>query len=279
MAEKTKAVATLEEYKLISYTPDAFRGLLERAAGPGGKLEPRTDLSLITTPTGGSSSWDVPTLRGDESMKTITGIIVHQHVARGYWERGIDESGAMRTPPECRSYNGIVGIGTPGGTCATCPLAQFGSNQKTHRGQACKAMLWLYVMPPDRLLPYLLSIAPTGVRAARQHIMQLTAAGMAPWEVITEIGLEKAMNASGTPYVRPTFKVADMVPAEAVPKLEEYAEAFRTYVVGQAEASATFVPDLGDDDDVGSENIGDDATVEGEYTQSDDVEEQDDLPF
>src|SRR5438132_1612945 len=34
-----------------------------------------------------------------------------------------DEGGGLR----CQSFDNLIGIGTPGGTCLTCPLSQFGS--------------------------------------------------------------------------------------------------------------------------------------------------------
>ena len=69
----------------------------------------------------------IATLEGEESAKTVEGIIVGWRPARIYWKKGLNEGGG-KLPPDCTSIDGFIGIGDPGGACATCPFSKFGSS-------------------------------------------------------------------------------------------------------------------------------------------------------
>ena len=46
-------------------------------------------------------------------------------------------------PPDCGSFDGITGTGTPGGICKNCPFNQFGSGEG--KSKACKNRRMLYL--------------------------------------------------------------------------------------------------------------------------------------
>ena len=51
------------------------------------------DLDRVTMPLGGGLSWTVPTLEGEETVKSLEGIIVHWTAPRAYWQESMEESG------------------------------------------------------------------------------------------------------------------------------------------------------------------------------------------
>ncbi|MHC4621626.1 MAG: hypothetical protein ACYTEQ_28115 [Planctomycetota bacterium] len=229
MAE-SKSVVKVEEFKIAKSNPDRIGMLFRQAAGETG-INPITDLQQVRIPAGGGTAWSVPTLQGESMLKEITGLIVHHHAARSYWPMGIDESGGQ-SPPQCVSHDGIAGLGIPGGTCNVCPLAQFGSDRRG-RGQACKQMTWMYILQESSLMPLLVSIPSTGIKAARQYILALAGNGLAPYEAVTSIGLERTKNADGVQYSRPTFRFVEEIPEKMQAVVEEYAYALREYLIAR----------------------------------------------
>ena len=73
------------------------------------------DLDRVTMPLGGGLNWAIPTLDGEDSLKSLDGIIVHWSAPRAYWTSGMDEGGGS-SPPDCSSSDGERGQGDPGGT-------------------------------------------------------------------------------------------------------------------------------------------------------------------
>jgi len=80
----------------------------------------------VKLPAGGGTAFEIPSAEGEDSemVKDITGIIVYNHPAYAYYQ---DKYTGGNNPPDCGSFDGVTGIGTPGGDCATCPYNRFGS--------------------------------------------------------------------------------------------------------------------------------------------------------
>jgi len=199
-----KDVAVVEHYAIQEFDANTLKELVSEAAGPGGLQ--LSDLDRVKIPSGGGVSWTVPTLDGEESVKELTGIILHHQDVRAYWSKSIDEGGGD-SPPDCASPDGQVGMGDPGGPCSSCPLAKFGSATKG-KGQACKQVKVLYLLPPEALLPLAVTLAPTSIKGVKQYLLRLASRAKKPQEVITAITLEKAKNADGIPYsvAKPAMK-------------------------------------------------------------------------
>lgn len=174
------------------------------------------DLDRIRIPTGGGLAWTIPSLEGELVEKELEGVIVAVKTARAYWESSFDESGGG-TPPDCSSDDGIIGVGSPGGECNSCPLAQFGS-QEGRRGQACKQILLLFMVlkSTSDMLPKVVVLPPTSLKAMRQFLLRLASRGLASYTVLIALGLEKDKNSDGIVYskVKPTFRTK-LSPQEA----------------------------------------------------------------
>lgn len=202
--------------------------------GAGGITE--FDFDRIKIPAGGGLAFNVTTLEGETAEKSIIGVIVLARDSRAYWKVPLEQSGGS-TPPDCQSNDGFVGIGSPGGDCAKCPLAQFGSDTKVvngatvqGRGQACKAIRQLFILRGDSLLPVVLALPPTSLKAAKQYMLRLAGQGVPYWAVVTKIGLEQAQNAGGIKYSRATFAFAGMLGEEQRAKAKQYCDMLKPLV-------------------------------------------------
>jgi hypothetical protein len=207
--------------------------------GAGGITE--FDFDRIKIPAGGGLSFNVTTLEGEDSEKTITGVIVLARDARAFWQKSLDEGGGNQ-PPDCHSNDGITGIANPGvnagGDCTKCPLAQFGSDTKVvngatvqGRGQACKAIRQLFILRGDSLLPVVLALPPTSLKAAKQYMLRLAGQGVPYWAAITKIGLENAQNGGGIKYSKATFAFAGLLNEEQKAKAKLYSDMLKPLVV------------------------------------------------
>ena len=80
----------------------------------------------VKLPAGGGTAFELPSAESDESemVKDITGVIVYNHPAYAYYH---DKYTGGNNPPDCGSFDGVTGIGNPGGNCADCPYNKFGS--------------------------------------------------------------------------------------------------------------------------------------------------------
>lgn len=108
------------------------------------------------------------------------------------------ESGAKSQPPTCSSPDAAVGLGTPGGECQKCPLARFGSDQKTGRGQACKQVKQLFIIRGKALLPELIALPPTSLKSAKQYLLKLASQGIPYYTVVTRFALQKTESGGNT---------------------------------------------------------------------------------
>ena len=228
VAQKTGLPEVIDSnYRALTVSAEELTKDLVDSVGVQG-LKP-SDLDKIKVPTGGAEFWSVETLEGAVPMKALEGIILQFKEPRGYWK----EKTGVKTPPDCRSDDGITGIGTIaskfGGNCLSCPMAQFHTavNEKGQpaAGQACKQKRVLLFLRQDDLIPVLVSLPATSIKNARQYFLRLVNNGMKYYGVVTQLRLEKHENATGDPY-----SMATLAPVRAL-KPDEFA---RVMIIGQA---------------------------------------------
>jgi len=219
------AIIEPKEYKIMTADISDLSDLMSEAAGPEG-LNVMTDLERITTPSGGGNFWELPTLTGTESAKTIQGIIIASKNARSYWV----DSDQMGNPPDCFSNDALTGNGNPGGNCLACPLAEFESASKGS-GQACKSMKNIFFVTNDSVMPSILSVPPTSLKAAKEYLLKLTSKLMPFYSVITEFGLENAENADKVKYSRVTFRAISQITGEELSAMKAYASSIKETLI------------------------------------------------
>ena len=178
------------------------------------------DFRRIKMPAGGGIAWEVPTIDGEPDVrKELVGVIVYQRTPRTYFATSFEESDG--SPPDCRSDDGVRGVGNPGGDCSACPLAQFGSGGV---GQACTQQRQFFLLLEDGgAFPVILTLPPTSLKAARGYLVGLAERGIPFSGALTRIGLEKATNSGGTGYSRVTMSLAGVLDPEARAVAKAYA--------------------------------------------------------
>jgi hypothetical protein len=77
----------------------------------GGALSLK-NLTRITTPTGGSTVFQVPTPEGMKNAETLEGIILVQQPRRVFYSRPMGAGGDENNRPDCFSNDSLVGVGT-----------------------------------------------------------------------------------------------------------------------------------------------------------------------
>jgi hypothetical protein len=183
----------------------------------GGSIK-LSDLSRIKVPAGGATTWSIPDVEaegGERETKEVVGVIVHHQLTRSYW---VGDFAGDGTPPECFSSDGITGVGNPGGACARCPFAEFGSKGE---GQACKTNQVLFIVTEEGLLPLVLRVPPASLKAFRSYAASLIGKGARLREVLTRFTLEK------TAYGEIKFGIAQRLDPDQKQAVAAYAAAIR----------------------------------------------------
>jgi hypothetical protein len=179
-----------------------------------------TDAERIKIPAGGSLTYTVRTLSGEESVKELIGIVVASRETRAFWSVPMEQSdGSM--PPDCSSFDGRIGIGRPGGDCRKCEFARFGSN--ANGGSACKRTRELFFLFEDDSLPRIICLPQMSIPPADQFLARLAFKAIPCYDVVTRIGLEEATNKRGITYSRATFAAVGRLTAEQAEFVKQYA--------------------------------------------------------
>lgn len=212
-------------FALLRIDPDDARELLADALS--GQSLSIGDLDRVKVPSGGGTTWEVPTVDGEKSMKVIEGVILHRQRRRAYWpfameERPDDHDGT----PDCQSNDGEYGEGDPGGACNACPYNEFGSDIKGGPGKACKETLQLFVLAPDDLLPIVVTVPPASLANVKAYFIRLLRAQSGPSDVVTKIGLEKVTSGK-TPFARVVLERSATLAPEAKARIREYTASIR----------------------------------------------------
>lgn len=160
----------LARYAFLDPARDIVAGL-KAAVGPRLSI---TDLVKITIDNNGKLH--IPTLGGDQLVDSVEGVVVLNHLWRGFYPKKYNkkEAGAI---PQCTSTDGVHGVGDPGTWCETCPLNMWGSAGQVFgdggRGKACKEFWHMYIWRAGKKRPELLQVPSTSIGVIRQYMMGL----------------------------------------------------------------------------------------------------------
>jgi len=184
----------------LTRSPSEIHSIIKTNVGPSGIQ--MGNLTRIKIPTGGSLKFTVPSIRGEQTVESIEGIVIHHKDARAYWAKSIDEGGGGQ-PPDCTSTDGYNGMGDPGGSCAECPMNKWGSEPKAGRGKACKELKILYLLPKGKaFLPFVFILPPTSNNPMKTYFLGLAAEAIRSDSVCTELRLKEATNKGGIKYAQ-----------------------------------------------------------------------------
>lgn len=159
----------------------------------------------------------------------------------------------------CRSFDGIKGVGVPGGTCANCSKKEWGDNNEP---PACRmGYNWLGLDHDDDLKPFKFTAISSGVSPTKDFITAVKRMGYHLFVFKVNISTKKEKNESGSFYV-PEYKLVGTVDKKDAKMMEDMLANFKSMfeedVVNDLEHDISgtmgsmdeaFVP-VEDDDDV-----------------------------
>ena len=194
-----KNVETTEMTTVTGYAAlageDAFASLEEDLAGL------QLTFDRIKIPAGGSTAFEIPGDNDDtEMVKEIRGVILLHHPAYAFYR---DKYQGGSNPPDCGTFNGIQGIGDPGGWCSTCPYNQFGSGEG--QSKACKNRRMIYILMENEMFPMVLSLPTGSLKEFTKYVKRQLSKGRKLSQIVTRITLKKASSASGITYSQAVF--------------------------------------------------------------------------
>jgi len=214
---KGKELTLVNEYAIAQMDPQELSEVIQENLG-GEKLQP-SDLDKIKVPSGGSLSWELPDLsEGSIASKEIEGVIIYKKNFNVYWEKDFAASDGGQAP-DCFSNDTMFGEGNPGGACNKCPFNQWGSDGA---GKACKNKASLFILLPGSLLPVVLTLPPTSMKAAKTYFMRLASGGVKYSDAITKMSLEKEKSNGGIDYGRLVFELGEKLDTEAKARIKAY---------------------------------------------------------
>jgi len=114
----------------------------------------------------------------------------------------------------CRSYDGKIGQGDPGGSCVTCKNSKWWNNE----APACTELINVFCMIRgyDLPIPIVASFGRTSYGAGKQLVnffyMDAQREQLPPWNFVYELGVKAVTNDKGSFYVltiKPAGKATD----------------------------------------------------------------------
>ncbi len=180
---------------------------------------------IIKSPSGGSTSFTIPTLSGETIEKSVTGIILDYTTPRAYWETPDPVEG---TPPVCFSSDSL--ISHDGKACSTCPYNDFGSKDDETNAKACKESVVLFLLRPDNIMPILVRVPVSSKMIFQRYMTRLIGKMIPVYGVVTKITLEKATNKSGQPYALYNFEAVETLNTEEAENARSFGKKFMELV-------------------------------------------------
>ena len=196
--------------------------LSEELSGLSGSFE------RIKIPAGGMTVFEIPGENPDspETVKEFSAVILHHHPLYAYYT---DKYTGGSNPPDCGSFDGITGEGTPSGECVKCPYNKFGSGE--NGAKACKNRRRIYLLREGEIFPMILSLPTGSLKDFTRYIMRLLSKGKKSNAVVTRFTLKKAVNNSGIAFSQAQFSVDRNLTDEELALISGLTEQVKSYSV------------------------------------------------
>jgi hypothetical protein len=233
--EETSAVSVIGNYAVMAAGSDIAAAI---AANLGAGAVSAFELDRAKVPAGGGTTWEIPSLDGTIEAKEIDGVIVGWRAMRSYWAESFDSSGGG-TPPDCASEDGVIGVGAPGGECAACPLASYGSATKGG-GQACKQTRLLFVLRENDHLPIMVSVPPSSLKEVSRFFLRLAGQGLKFSDCVSRFTLRKTSNKTGIAYSEINLTLVSRLDGGEREKIAVYAAGLAPLMRASAQDSTSF---------------------------------------
>ncbi len=178
----------------------------------------------IRIPSGGGTVFEIPCEdpENPETVKEFSGVILFHHTMLSYYQ---ERYTGGSNPPDCGSFDGIIGEGDPGGECNSCPLNRFGTGE--NGSKACKQRRRMYILREGEIFPLLLSLPTGSLKELTRYLKRLLSKGRKSNSVVTRFSLRKATNSTGLAYSQAVFEVDRALTPEEHAHIEKLSEQTR----------------------------------------------------
>ncbi len=214
--------------------------MLANAGALGSVSEDLAGLELtfdrIKIPAGGSTAFEIPDGDGDDTtmVKDITGVILLHHPAYAYYT---EKYAGGSNPPDCGSFDGVTGVGNPGGSCSKCMYNQFGSGDG--QSKACKNRRMIYILMEGEIFPMVLSLPTGSLKEFTKYLKRQLSKGRKLNQIVTKISLKKATSGSGIAFSQAVFAFERVLRPEEKTAITAVTESVKAYAANLT--SADFV--------------------------------------
>ena len=194
----------------------------------GGKMPPPHKLTHVTIPGGGGLSWEIPGV-GDEPeiVRDFVGVVLHVQPGRVKYKSAFGQG--PKEAPVCKSDDGIIGVGQPGGECASCPLAQWVDGKKPE----CPEHADVYVLRPLSLIPVVVRLPASSLKVLADYRTGLFNATKPVYGVETKFSLIRREAGGNKFSVVSLSKTDTAIPAADRATFREMGKQIANYFVAQ----------------------------------------------
>lgn len=218
--------ADVSNYLVITTGIEDVKDLMLETMGDEG-LSPH-ELDRADNPSGKLLKWSIPTIEGEEELVgEIEGVILYHTFNRNMWEHEYGK-GPKDERPICTSVDAITGIGIPGGSCKTCPFAQFGSAK--NNSQACTKTKHIFILREAELLPLLVVLTPGSLKTSKQYFRRLFSHQIKPHQIITKLKLTANVSKSGFDHAVAELSLEGKLDEDTAAKMRDYSEYLRPWL-------------------------------------------------
>jgi hypothetical protein len=185
------------------------------------------DLSFerVKIPSGGSTAFELPTENEEtETVKEFSAVILYHHALNAYYNTKYTGGS---NPPDCGSFDGKIGEGNPGGSCADCPNNQFGTGE--NGSKSCKNKRRVYILREGEVFPLLLTLPTGSLKAFTKYLKTQLSKGKTSSEIVTKFGLKKVTNSGGIAYSQAVFTLDRALTPEELAVIKPISEQIKTY--------------------------------------------------
>ena len=190
-------------------------------------------LDRIKFAAGGTTILELP---GDgdepEMVKNLSCVILYNHPAYAYYT---DKYQGGNNPPDCGSFDGVTGLGNPGGNCKACPYNQYGSGEG--QAKACKNRRMLYILREGEVFPMMLNLPTGSLKEFTNYMKRLLTKGRRINQVVTKISIRKANSKAGIDFSQAQFSMERMLTGEERQVIEQMTEMVKGYAMNLGTAA------------------------------------------
>jgi len=180
---------------------------------------------VVKSPSGGTTSFSVPGLSGDEPEKELVGIILDYTTPRAYWDTPDPKEG---TPPVCFSRDSVTSH--EGKSCTTCQFNDFGSKDGESNAKACKESISILLLRPDNIMPIIVRVPVSSKLLFNKYATRLVGQLIPISSVVTKITLEKAKSKGGQPYALYNFEMVERLEDDEAANAKAFGAKFAEFL-------------------------------------------------